>query len=158
MGSYLFKAVMTSEVPLQEIKPMYNTSVAKIECRNDAEYRECLRTLFYMKHIPVEGLEGLDDTEMDEVTADELNLDETAMSAALDYLFSKTKDCLAFQEVYDIAAGFMFSTDRSIGLTVLFSYDYLPLFHACLCCFLETPELFGHEQSDYVALRKKLER
>lgn len=155
MGSYLFKPVMTSEVPLQVLKPLYNTSVTKIECRNDAEYRECLRTLFYMKHIHVEPVDGL---EMDEVTADELNMDETAMSAALDYLFSKTKDCLAFQEVYDIAAGFMFSTDRSIGLTVLFSYDYLPLFHACLCCFLETPDVFGHEQKDYVALRKKLER
>ena len=132
----------------------YNTSMEHIVYTNDMEYRAVLRTLFCMSGS--KNADVLND--LDEVSADELDFDEDAASRALDTLYEKTRDHPLFQEIYDLAAALMFSTDRSIGLSVLFSYDYLVLFHPCIYCFLERPGEFNKEYEPFAKLHFKLTR
>jgi len=68
----------------------------------------------------------------EEETLDELDYDETIASAFLDSVYEKTRHIPEFQQLYDLAAACMFSTDREIGMAVLFSYDYFGLFHSLL--------------------------
>ncbi len=132
----------------------YNTTLINIVYTNDMEYRSVLRTLFGMSaSIKTDIL-----IDLDEVTADELDFDEAAVNRSLDYIYEKTRNHPFFQELYDLAAALMFSTDRSIGLSVLFSYDYMVLFHPCVCCLLEHPDAFCKEYEPFVKLHLKLTR
>jgi hypothetical protein len=102
--------------------------------------------------------DGMDDSfEIDEITRDELDYDESAASKILDFVFEKTFENALFQELYDIAAAKMISMDRSIGLAVLFSYDYMALFHRCLCCYFTNPADFSETSDSYVCLKKKIQ-
>jgi hypothetical protein len=74
----------------------------------------------------------------------------------MDDLFLLTKGNAWFQKLYDSAAEKMFSTNREIGQAVLFSYDYLPLFHKCLASFIKDPSTFDETNEFYVALSKKI--
>jgi hypothetical protein len=127
----------------------YNTD-ANIEYSNDFQYRASLRKIFCMKS-PAEMNEDLD-----EVTRDEQDYDVDATERTLDYVYENTCKNPLFQELYDSAAEKMISVDRSIGLSVLFSYDYMGLFHYCLCSYFDEPEKFNEENEAYVALKKKL--
>lgn len=128
----------------------YNTKLL-IHYSNDTEYRACLRALFSMKHVIQL------DPDLDEITRDEQDYDIDAASQKLDFIFETTSGHPTFQELYDIAASKMISTDRSIGLSVLFSYDYLALFHQCLCSFYNDPYGFDESNAAFVALKKKIE-
>ena len=75
--------------------------------------------------------------------------DET-INISLDMFFFKTKDIPAFQEVYDLAAAKLLSTDRNIGLAILFSYTYLPMFYPCVCDFQ------NEKDPDFTQLKKIL--
>jgi hypothetical protein len=75
---------------------------------------------------------------------------------SMDFVYEKTFESALFQELYDIAASKMISMDRSIGLAVLFSYDYMALFHRCLCCYFTKHEDFTETHDSYVSLKKKL--
>jgi len=112
-----------------------------IQYSNNAEYREVLRTLFQMSKQPMDEKtkdeetkdnETKDDESIDNETKDELDYDETASSKFLNSVYEKTKNKKEFQKLFDLAAACMFSTDREIGLAVLFSYDYLALFYQVL--------------------------
>lgn len=128
----------------------YNTKL-QIKYSNDYEYRAILREIFSMKRmIQV-------DPDLDEITRDEQDYDVDAASQKLDFIFEMTSGNPWFQELYDIAASKMISTDRSIGLSVLFSYDYLALFHRCLCSFFDDPDGFYESNVAFVALKKKIE-
>ena len=128
----------------------YNTKLV-IQYSNDREYRASLRELFSMKHVIRL------DHDLDEISRDEQDYDIDATSQKLDFIFERTSGHPRFQELYDIAASKMISTDRNIGLSVLFSYDYLLFFHRCLCSYFEDPDGFDEANAAFVALKKKIE-
>lgn len=116
---------------------------------NNAQYRQCLRELFNMNCVLDSSLEGLD-----EETQDELLYDEKTMSLIMDEIYDATKNNELFNELYDLAAARMFSTDRTIGQAVLLSYDYLCFFHNCLASFLK--DEFDNKNEYYLLLKIKL--
>lgn len=116
---------------------------------NNKEYRQCMRELFNMKCVINPDMEG-----MDEVTIDELTYDEKTMSIIMDEIYNATKNNDIFNELYDLAAATMFSTDRTIGQAVLLSYDYLCFFHNCLGSFLKGN--FDNKNEYYLLLKMKL--
>lgn len=121
-----------------------------IQYENDFQYRKCLRNVFCM--ISRESL----DKDLDEVTMDENNYDEEKSKKAMDYVYSRTTNHPLFNHLYEKAAALMFSVDKSIGLCVLFSYDYLHCFHNCLKCFFQEPEQFNEKSHPYQDLVKAL--
>jgi hypothetical protein len=133
-----------------QVPPIYNTSEKTMSYKNDFEYRACLRQLFCMKR-PADL-----DEDIDEISRDEQDFDMDATTKTLDYVYETTCNHFAFQELYDNAAAKMISMDRSIGLSVLFSYDYFALFHSCLCSFYENGDKFSKESEEYKTLVKKL--
>ena len=108
-------------------QPFYYPTDLTIQYSDNEGYRDCLRRLFLMKTDKIQNSETEDDE-----TEDENLYDFEATIIALDYLFSKTKDDVVFQELYDKAAALLFSTVRDHGLSVLLSYDYLATFHPLL--------------------------
>lgn len=108
----------------------------------DDEYRQVLRDIMYM--IPAGKVRNITDVEevsvenMDEITKDETNFDVNAISTFLDDIYAKTKDNEKFEKMYIAAASCMLSDDPTIGLAVLFSYDYLQYFYPCLLHYLKT--------------------
>jgi len=136
--------------PISNNVLLYNTSEKTMSYKNDFEYRACLRQLFCMK--PPADL----DEDIDEISRDEQDFDMDATAKTLDYVYETTCNHPAFQELYDNAAAKMISMDRSIGLSVLFSYDYFALFHSCLCSFYEHRNEFSQESEEYKSLVKKL--
>ena len=85
-----------------------------------------------------------------------MRYDQDAVSNAMDYVYDKTKNNALFQKLYDKAAARMISLDREIGLCILFSYDFLPLFRECLDDFMKAPEQFSKTTPSYIALKQKL--
>jgi hypothetical protein len=117
---------------------------------NDFQYRSCLRELFCM--VPKED----SDDSLDEITLDENNYDEESAEKALNYVYKKTEHHPLFNHLYNKAALLMFSMDNNIGLSVLFSYDYLQMFHKCLYCFIEKPNEFNENSEPYRKLSQAL--
>jgi hypothetical protein len=99
---------------------------------------------------------AMDDETIDEETRDEMMYDNDAVITVMGNLYDLTRDNVLFQNLYDLAAEKMISTNREIGQAVLFSYDYLPLFHKCLAGFLRNPDSFNDSDEFYVALLKKI--
>lgn len=131
---------------------MYNYDYP-VNYSNDYEFRMAIRNVFGMK------MKKYDD-DVDLITNDENNFDGEAMTKAMDYVYMITKDNPMFQELYVKAAGLMFSTDASIGLSILFSYDYLKDFHTCLKAFKSNPENFAGDTvpTQMATLKNKLQR
>jgi len=77
-------------------------------------------------------------------------------SKAMDFVYDQTKENLFFQKLYDSAAGKMLSQDREIGLAVLYSYDYMLLFHNCFVEYYRNPLEFNDEKDCFIQLSKKL--
>jgi len=130
----------------------YNIDAIAVYTDNKS-YRSTLRRLFFMDvsmcHVTV-------DESMDDESRDELMYDNDAVITVMGNLFELTRDNVLFQNLYDLAAEKMISTNREIGQAVLFSYDYLPLFHKCLAGFLRNPDGFNDSDEFYVALLKKI--
>jgi hypothetical protein len=105
-----------------------------VQYTNDQEYRVCLRNVFSMNSLQIATHQT--DGGVDEVTRDEWDYDADAMSSGMDWIYDTTASHPLFQEWYRAAAGKMLSEDPSIGIAVLFSYDYFRLFHPCLCHYL----------------------
>ena len=128
---------------------VYNTNLTQIQYTNNIEYRNCLRQLFHMTYMK-------NDDDIDAVTQDENNYDNDASTIAMDYIYKTTKDHVHFQQLYDIAASKMLSIDREIGLAVLFSYDYMSLFHDCILSFIKNPDNFDENNKAYCTLLLKI--
>ena len=115
---------------------MYNINI-DVTYNDNKSYRECLRKVINMDvsklNIPWDEM----DDDLDEETIDELLFDNNIMSACMDFIYDKTKDCKYFQELYLIGASKMFSQDPEIGLAVLFSYDFFNYFHLVLVDYLK---------------------
>lgn len=128
----------------------YNMTMHSLHYSDDLEYRTCLRQIFNM----VNRTENEHD--IDAITHDENDYDESAASKAMDSIRDQTKDNIHFQNLYDVAASKMLSTDREIGLAVLFSYDYMAMFHECYISFCENPTSFDENNKAYCALDVKI--
>jgi hypothetical protein len=96
---------------------------------DDTEYRQCIRKVFCLTNTP----ETKDDIDVDEI--EDFHTD--AIERFLDNIYQSTHHIDVFQELYRNAAAIMMSEDMSLGLTVLFSYDYLQLFHNVLSRFYD---------------------
>jgi len=131
-------------------QPNYDTTITEINYSGDFEYRSWIRRVFCMA-----SLENIDE-DIDEISRDEMNFDAESTSRALDDIFENTKSHHLFQKLYESAAALMISVDHSIGLCVLFSYDYFPYFHRCLCCYYETPHEFTESHPSYLELHSKI--
>jgi hypothetical protein len=97
-----------------------------------------------------------DNPDIDIVTNDENNYDQYAATRVIDYIYDKTQHNIFFQQLYDVAASKMLSTDRGIGLAVLFSYDYLYLFHKCIVLFYSHPNDFIDSNEHYIRMYDKI--
>ena len=128
---------------------LYNTNLI-VTYDDDFGYRQSIRDVFGM-NCPQESV----DSDYDAVTRDELLYEADAMSKGLDDVYERTKDIPEFKEIYEIAAGFMFSVDPNIGLAVIFSYDYFRLFHPCLVDFLRSGSISSDNREN---LMKKISR
>ena len=104
----------------------------KIQYTNDKEYRAIIRKLFKMSSIALSQSIN-DEDDIDEITRDECDFDHRAITQLFDFIYSASWKDPLFYEIYKKAAGFMLSEDPSIGLAILFSYDYLMDFHPVLC-------------------------
>ena len=126
---------------------------------SNREYRHCLRTLFCMDaenyKTSIQDLESALQDDFDEETRDEVEYDDSSAEKFMDAIFAATREHPLFQELYDLAAARMMSTDRDIGLAVLFSYDFLTQFHTCLLVFTENPSKFTEHCTAYTVLRKQ---
>ena len=113
----------------------------KIEYTNTSEYRECLRNLFKMNkngfQEKISKIENHNKEKLDDITKDELSYDNNAAILMMEYTFELTKDIYEFKQLYKMAALKMFSEDLTIGQAVLFSYDYLYYYNACLVEFFK---------------------
>ncbi len=134
----------------------YNTDNLLIEYHNNTEYRNVLRSLFNMKHNHNHIISQYES--IDTETLDELSYDEESILKEIGVLYETTENNELFQELYDLTAAKMFSQDRTIGHCILFSYDYLYLFHACLCVFLKFPLDFTKSCKYYIQLKMELEK
>ena len=123
----------------------------EISYTSNQEYRQCMRELFNMNTIETTA-------DIDDETRDELDYDANTISPIMDKLFKYTKGNPRFHELYELAAGLMFSIEPEIGQAVLFSYDYLPLLHSCLASFHREPLGFNDQNPCFLALKKKLSR
>jgi hypothetical protein len=131
----------------------YNVSKLFLEYKNTQEYRQTIREVFNMKNM-----DELKDPDFDDETNDELDYESQKIDESMNKLFQQTKDNVLFQTLYDLAAAKMISLDRTIGQCILFSYDFLYLFHPCLCVFIVSPQEFNETCEYYIQLKEKLEK
>jgi hypothetical protein len=125
-----------------------------IQYSNNNEYRDCIRQVFQMnaRNFPDTSM-----LELDDETQDEMMYDDKSANDMMDFIYERTKLKDEFIDLYSKAASFMFSIDTNIGLTILFGYDYLDLFHSLLQVFFSNPsESTIAQSSEYTRLYDKL--
>ena len=118
------------------------------------EYRKVFRNVCGMNttNYPVQ----CDDPTIDVECRDEMMYDEEAVNQFMDTTYEKTSKSPLFMKLYEKAAGFMFSTDPDIGMTILLGYDYLDAFVPCIESFMKEPATFGETTPQYQELVKRL--
>jgi hypothetical protein len=136
----------------------YDTSSPIIEYYNDFEYRKCIRQIFKMdeEKMKADLAERYDIADIDPLTLDEFMIDMTVMENALQKLYALTCSQPQFCELYDLAAAKMFSTNREIGQSILYCYDYVYVFHPLMCAFLECPGEITHKHKYFKQLKECL--
>jgi hypothetical protein len=102
----------------------------------------------------INNIEAHNQEILDSETRDEMCYDAVAAMKVMDYVYDCTKDTPEFMVLYTKAAAKMFSEDPNLGIAVLFSYDYLQLFHACLVEFFS--DQFNPEFPPYREILKFL--
>jgi hypothetical protein len=138
-----------------ELSLIYNFADPTLNYHDNKTYRNNLRQLFFIDSTDVlkelsKSYENLAD--LDEETLDELTVDMTKMESTMGVLYEITKDDPLFQKLYDLAAARMFSVDRKIGQSILFSYDYLYLFHSLLYLRFFEPDQCNENHEIYLYL------
>jgi hypothetical protein len=116
--------------------------------KNNQEYRKCIRSFFNMNCEPI--------TEFDEESNDEMNYDMESTIKGMDIIYQKIKSNELFKRIFIKAANKMLSEDPEIGFSILFCYDFFAHFHACLCTYLNAPELFNEDYETYKLLLNTL--
>lgn len=108
---------------------MYNINV-EVTYNDDDEYRAMLCNVFYS----------------------EQNEYSHAITSGMDYVWNATHSNPLFIKLYTSAASKLMSEDPSMGLAILFSYDYLAEFHILLGIWFRTPELIVESSKIYIDL------
>jgi|TARA_B100002019_G_C21200506_1_gene563763 hypothetical protein len=122
---------------------MYNIN-ANIDYSDNTSFRNALRDVFNMKCI-----EDVNNSDLDDESRDELLYDEKTVNNCMTFILETTKDNPIFIELYQITAGRVLSTDLGIGLSILFSYDNLKLFHLLLKDFFKDPYNYDKSFDSY---------
>lgn len=138
---------------------MYDISNPYIEYKTNKEYRKVMRSLFKMdQNALLKDLATKYNTDtLDEESLDELLYNSDTVMKQMDTLFECTRIHPLFNELYLSAAAKMISMDPSMGQVILFSYNYLYLYHPCLCVFLRDPDDFHKDCICYIQLKQKLD-
>jgi hypothetical protein len=118
------------------IRDVYDIDL-NVDYTDNETYRNKIRAVFRMNFDETKIRE--ENPTIDDDDIEELLYDDAATKIAMDYIFIKTEKHPVFKNIYEIAAGKIFSTDLGIGLAILFSYDYFVFFHPCLVAFFTTP-------------------
>ena len=133
--------------PKHLIVPKYTTNTG---------YRQCLRQIFKMNkdNYPdsIKQLEEELGDEFDKETRDEIEYDEESAGLMMQYIRKQTKHLPIFQRLYELAAARFLSRDHEIGVAILYAYEYMPLFHECVCLFLNDPTKLDENTPAYVQL------
>lgn len=132
---------------------MYNITKPFIEYKDNREYRAVLRDIFEMNPPDIKCSQ-----EMDSETLDELLFDDLSVLKNLEDLFNKTHKHPIFSELYVLAAGKLLSTEKHVGQVILFSYDYLFLFHPLICLYSNNPIQLDNQCEYYMQLKTKLSK
>lgn len=104
---------------------MFSVATSIPRYTTNDEYRAIFKQLF---EIPVE--------EEDDQDTVALIFENADINDKLDYIYEKTKDNAKFSELYRIGAGKLLSEDMTIGVAILFSFDYMYLFYKMLSIYL----------------------
>lgn len=120
------------------------------------EYRKAFREVCGMDTINYP--EECHDSTIDVESRDEMMYDEQAVQQFMNTTYEKTFKSPLFMKLYEKAAGFMFSTDPEIGMTILLGYDYLDAFVPCIESFTKGPALFDETNTKYQELVTRLYR
>jgi len=117
-----------------------------VNYNNNDEYRNQIQKVFYM--------------EIDTVTSepDEILYDDDAIRAGLQFILNNTKDNPHFIRLYEKAGELIMTNQSEMGLAVLFSYDFLSLFHKLLYVFFFEPNISIESNPIYVELLNKIKR
>lgn len=143
--------------------PDYPPKNEILSYNSTSEYRELFRQIVEMEKkidaypsIKEHGATLDDFSQLDEETQDEMFYDSDAAATFIGYVYSLTRDHFDFQDLYELAAAKMISTDHEIGVSVLCSYDYLKYFYPCLCAYIENPGAFNDTNRFYLKLASSL--
>ena len=74
----------------------------------------------------------------------------------MDEIYAATKNDSLWIELYELAAAKFFSTNKEIGLTVLFSYHYFPGFYNCWIDYSSNNNSWSKTNSSYLFLKSML--
>ena len=129
-----------------------------VKYSNTPEYRQCCRELFAMNpdvyQTNIARIERHNQEELDPETRDEMAYDGDIVNATMEYVLECTKGVPELMELYRMAAATMISEDVGLGIAVLFSYDYMQMFHLCLVDFYS--DCFSAESEHYKRLYARL--
>jgi hypothetical protein len=131
--------------------PYYNIFVENVKYDTNIEYRTCLQTLCNLR-FP----EGDFPEDIPPEYRNEMSYDIDSMTLALDFVYKKTKTHPLFQKLYSLGAAQFFTEDDTVGLAIMFSYDYLKYFHPCFTYFLKSPDEFNENMDIYKNLIEEL--
>ena len=124
---------------------------------SNADYRKTLRIFCNMdcsNNILTETINQIED--MDHETYDELLYDSDAMKNKMDEIYNNTKNDELWKSIYLSAAAKFFSTEESIGICILFTYDYFPFFYECYDVFLNNRENWSNTNESYKKILENL--
>lgn len=128
---------------------------------NNNEYRNAMRRVFQMNTetiTPYAELESsqIDMENIDDESKDEMQYDMKSMDIHLNELYELTKSEPKFRELYEKAAGRMFSEDPLIGQVVLCSYDFFNLYYSCVWFYLHGGHTGLISCAEYIRLAELL--
>lgn len=131
----------------------FENTIKNVSYSTNSEYRNVLRNIFFMNPLPPENADSLDAETLDEMLFDDKNIINI-----FDNIYDKTIHHPLFSEIYELAAACFLSTDKKLGVTVLFAYDYLFFYYPLLFEFFEKEENLNKTNINYMELRKRLLR
>jgi hypothetical protein len=124
---------MTNHLP-------FNLCIESLSYENDDEYRAAVKLICFLCNSDLP-----DD-----------DYDTEQMTKALDYIWENTRNNSTFMELYTLAASQMMTEEATIGLAILFSYDYLKEFYLLCSKFLSNPAESCDDHPCYLSLKTKL--
>jgi hypothetical protein len=85
-----------------------------------------------------------------------VEFDEHLINIEIENIYEKMKHLTVLDNILDILAAKMMSTDRSLGFLILFSYDYFYLTHQIICEFLEKNTINDSKVAELASVVNKL--